>query len=295
MPEPLNPPYPQQRTPEQHDAVRRRSLPVAICAGFFGIAAIALLLNRTVGVNNPPNILAVNLSCCAVLMGVGIILYAKDTSGTRLAAAASLIAILTGLAGTAIYAKQAAIWRTSSSEHELANVGAIASAAQRYATEHAGVYPADLAILLEQKYIAPETLLSPLLATKPLTDDLAALRAKSTPAELLALVDAHSDYTYVGGDLKLPPPPAPAGTQPTGTTLPSAATLPKEIIVAYAKYTIMGTNLAIAFADGTTSFNSREEVESVLLAANKARASLGLPALAEPDTIRNAIDSTTQP
>ncbi len=241
MSEPTNPPYPQQRTPEQHDAVRRRAFPIAVSGAICGVAGLVLLLSRTVGVNHPPNILAVNLSFCALLMGVGILLYAKGTTGTGPAAAAAAIAIFTGLVGPALFAKQSFTWRQESENRELANVAAIATAANRFATEHAGAYPTDLAVLLEQKYITPQTLLSPFAGTAILTEDVAALRAKSKESDVPAAIDAHSDYTYVGGDLNLHLAATTSAATAASMPATAAASVPlaKEIILVYAKFPAM--------------------------------------------------------
>src|SRR5436305_1183549 len=105
-PPPPSPPHQPQRTPEQHAAVRRRSLPVAIVANVLGVVALAMLGSRTVGVHMPPDLFAANISFCAILMGVGILFYAGGTPRLRVARVLCLTAILLGLAGPALFARQ---------------------------------------------------------------------------------------------------------------------------------------------------------------------------------------------
>jgi hypothetical protein len=273
MTEPVNPPYPQQRTPEQHAAVRRRSLPIAAAGLILGVVGIVLLAMKAVGTGHPPNILAVNLSFCALMMGVGILFYARGTPGTGPAAVASLLAILTGLVGPALYARQAVVWRKATDDREIGNVRAIAAAARTYANEHGGAYPPDLATMLEQKFITPQTLLSPYNATAPLTDDVAALRAKFSPEQVYGTVDAHSDYQYLAGDVKVP----------------AGGDVPKAIIVACGKDAIMRVNVSVAFADATASYITMENKEKLLEASNSARATLGLPPMTTPAVVQRIL------
>jgi hypothetical protein len=284
--EPTNPPYPQQRTPEQHDAVRRRALPLAFCGLICGIAGIALLAMRDVGAEHPPNVIAVNLSFCALLMGAGLIFYAKGTPGTGAAVLVAVAALLTGLAGPALYARQTLFWRAGTEGRELENVAAIARAAKAYAAENGGVYPPDLMVLLEQQRITPKTLISPFGATEILKDDVKALRARFKDEDVRSTIDAHSDYIYVGSDLRLPPATQP-GAQAEG--------FPPEIVVAYAKSPVMRSNQAVAFADGRGRFATLEQAQQIWQAGNKARAKLGLPALAHPASVERALRKPGEP
>lgn len=283
--EPTNPPYPQQRTAEQHDAVRRRALPLAVCGLICGIAGIVLLAMRDVGAEHPPNVIAVNLSFCALLMGAGLLFYAKGTPGTGPAVAVAVAALLTGLAGPALYARQTLFWRAGTEGRELENVAAIARAARTYAAENGGIYPPDLMVLLEQQRITPKTLISPFGATEELKDDVSALRAKFKDDDVRSTIDAHSDYIYVGSDLRLP-----AATQPG-----SAGGLPAEMVVAYAKSPVMRSNQAVAFADGRGRFATLEQAQEIWQAGNAARATLGLPPLAHPASVERALRKPGQP
>src|SRR5579862_9466229 len=94
------------RSSEQHAAVRRRALPVAIAAVICGIVGVVLPLTIQITAFTPPNIIAMNLAFCAMLMGVGILFYAKDTPGTRVARVFCLATILLGMVGMFIYTKQ---------------------------------------------------------------------------------------------------------------------------------------------------------------------------------------------
>ena len=234
-----------------------------------GVVGLILLLVCYIDVEQPPNVLAVNLSSCAMLMGVGILFYARGTTPTGPARLACALAMLTGLAGPMVYAHQTLQWRLATEGRELQNVRAIAVAADKYAAAHDGRYPADIGVLLEQKYLTPQTLLSPFAATPTLTDDVAALHAKMKEADVLSAINAHCDYTYVGADLQRP----------------ATGALPPKIIVVYAREPVMRTNLALAFADGSGEFITLDQAESVLKASNAARATLGLPPLQQPDSV----------
>ena len=121
---------PPPRTPEQHAAVRRRSLPVAVVANVVALAALALLLSWKMGVQLPPHAVAAELSCCAVLMGASILFYARPTPGTTLARVLSITATLLGLIGPAVYSRQSIQWRVLRETTDLQYVADIARAAE---------------------------------------------------------------------------------------------------------------------------------------------------------------------
>ena len=179
------------------------------------------------------------------------------------AAVASLLAILTGLVGPALYARQAVVWRKATDDREIGNVRAIAAAARTYANEHGGAYPPDLATMLEQKFITPQTLLPPYNATAPLTDDVAALRAKFSPEQVYGTVDAHSDYQYLAGDVKVP----------------AGGDVPKAIIVGDSTQAVYAGNYYCAAPRPRSWFNAATGYGALGFAPPAA---IGA-ALAEPD------------
>ncbi len=73
-------PYPEAGR-EQQDAVRRRALPIAIAGVICGLGGLGLLLMKRIDEAHPPAVLAVNLSFCAMMMGVGILFYARRDEG----------------------------------------------------------------------------------------------------------------------------------------------------------------------------------------------------------------------
>jgi hypothetical protein len=290
MSEPISPPYPQQRTAEQHEAVRRRALPIAFSAAILGIAGLILQVTSPVGVLQPPNLLAVNLSFCAILMGAGIVLYTRGTPGTAWAVAVSIFAVITGMIGPMVFARQTVEHHRLVEDRELNNVTAIALAARKYADGHEGVYPADLLVMLDEKLLSPADLQSPFVFKKGLHDvlsNLDSLRKTMSRADLLKAVETDSDYLYLGGDLKIPPGP------PTGATAPATAALPGDIIVASSNTTVMRINLALSFADGSSRFITIDDIPQVMESCNAGRARLGLGTLRPPPIIEHAIDEAT--
>src|SRR5580704_15340471 len=115
-----------EKTPEQMEGVRRRALPVAIGGSLCGAAGIGLGLLTQISAFNPPSFLAMNLAFCAILIGVGILVYASGTPGTGGAAVFSLAAILMGLSGTGIYARKAVDFRGDCETQEADNLSEIA-------------------------------------------------------------------------------------------------------------------------------------------------------------------------
>src|SRR4051794_35252506 len=110
------------RTPEQHDAVRRRALPVAIAGLICGVIGAGLPWTVHISAFQPPSVLAMNLAFCAMLMGAGILFYVKGTSGTGISALLSAAAIGLGMAGIAIFTWQGVQSRSLREQRELENV-----------------------------------------------------------------------------------------------------------------------------------------------------------------------------
>jgi hypothetical protein len=263
-------PYPENEA-ERADAVRRRALPVAVCGVICAVAGIVLLLMKTIDDAHPPSILGVNLSFCAIMMGVGILFYARGTTGTKAAARTCVLAMVVGLAGTLVFTKQSFDYRMQAEGQELGNVAAIANAARGYATAHGGTYPADLGVMLEEKLITPETLHSPNAGTA-LAERTTMGPEDKTRGDFLKYVEAHSDYQYFGGNLKLK----------------DGAEEFSKIVVASGYEPIKRTNLVVGFADGRADFVDLEEAENVVKAANAARAKLGFAAMLPPESVTKA-------
>jgi hypothetical protein len=277
-----------KRTAEQREAVRRRALPVGAAGTVLGLAAVGLAARVHVTAFVPPSLLAVNLAFCAMLIGAGILFYARGTPGTRVARALSLAALLLGMIGTLQFTWQAVQSRLAREALELANVRAVARAAAEYAGAHEGIYPSDLLVLLEEGRLEPQTLQSPYGAWHPLFEELAQTRdgatrpaaplAAAPRAELLRSVETASDYLYLGGDLKNVPPDA-AGA----------------ILVAVSANTVLRVSLAAAFADGTSRFLTPDEVPAVIARCNAARKKMGLGDLRPPAILQSALDQVKAP
>ncbi len=262
-----------ERTPEQHAAVRRRALPVGVAGAVLGLASVIMPLTAQVTAFMPPNLLGVNLAFCAMLMGAGILFYAKGTPGTRTAALASVLAIVLGMAGTLAYTWQAVLSRQAREMLELGHVQAVAQAAAACAGTHEGAYPADLLALLEDGQLNPQALQSPFGRRDPLFNDFARARIGVPRRDLLKSIETASDYLYLGGDLKNVP-----------------QNVAGDLLVAVSTNTVMRVNLAVAFADGKGRFITLEEVPRVVAACNVARGKMGLGELRPPAIIQAAMD-----
>jgi hypothetical protein len=232
---------------------------------------------------HPPAILGVNLSFCAMMMGVGILFYARRMRGVRVAMVASVLALLMGIAGSAIFAWQSKHWHMAMEQRELGNVAAIATAARRYAQHNGGVYP-ELPVLMERGGVKADQFHSPFGSEESLKK-----RKELSPGDFATWYAKHSDYLYFGGDLRLAPPPTAATESSTGpATRPGMEELPAEIIVTCSEDAIMRTSLSVGFADGHGAFLDLSEAKAALAASNEARRKLGLPEVRNPDSVRKA-------
>jgi hypothetical protein len=263
----------QMRTPEEHAAIRRRTLPVAAVGAVLGLVGALLPFSVVIDAYTPPNIFAVNLAFCAIMMGAGILLYAKGTSGTTIARGLSAAALILGIAGTLIFAKQSAELRGDKERTETAHVQAVAKAAAAYARKHDGVYPADLVVLLESGELEPQTLKSPFGQRNPIFDHFQDVQKGHSHEEVLKTVENATDYLYLGGDLKNVP-----------------KDLEKDIIVAASQTVILRVSLAVSMVDGSTRFITLDDVPEVRKACNDARHKLGLPDMPDPPAVKEALE-----
>jgi hypothetical protein len=243
--------------------------PLGVCAVVVGVVSVLMLWMQGTGAYHPPAALAGPLAYCAMLMGVGLLFYAKGTSGTGLAKGASAVAIVLGIAGSMMYAKQTVEWRRGTEGRELENVQAIAKAAVAYAVDK-GTYPPGFAEMLGGKYLEPERLLSPFAGAG--TEYLQKNKITVESPEGRAAVAAHADYTYVGGDLKGPVP----------------AEVGKRLIVVYKTEPVMRVHFAAGYADGSGKYLTLEEAQKALEETNGARKELGVGPLERPEAIERA-------
>lgn len=261
---------PSPRTPDQLAAIQRRALPVAIAGFLFGAGALFLLFKTQVDVGRPPNLLAANLSYCAILMGVGILFYAKGAPGTGIARVLCIFAILAGMVGPVIYSKQAVDWHKHMEDREGQNAAAIAKAARMFAADHGGVYPKDFLELVAGGYLKPEQLLSPFGGAG--SEFVAKQKLAHDAPNRGAVIAEHADYTYTGADLRLP----------------IKAELESKIIVVYETDPVKRQYFAIGFADGRSEFLNKEDGQKAMTACNAARKELGLKELSEPESVKRA-------
>jgi hypothetical protein len=293
MQESLEPEPP--RSPEQLEAIRRRSTILAACGGITAIIGLILLLSRTVNFETPPAIVGVYMSFCAIMMAVGILFYVKGTPRNRPAVIASIFGLLIGIAGTGVFVRQTILWHAAVEEREFQNVHTIAQEALKYARSHDGNYPPHLLDLLRTKQITLQTIRTPLgsdlrpihmqLMTMQLNmldnfdriesqSDAALAIAKFQTTALLTLeIDSRADYQYFGAGLKLPS---------------LTKSLPEEIILVTSKNAIKGKQLSIGYVNGEAEFLFREAAETALRQSNDARQSEGFPPIRPPGVIHRA-------
>ena len=265
------------KTPEQIAQIKRLAPPIALAALVLGILGEILLLRTTVDATHPPSVTGVAMTQCAMLMGIGILVWAKGSGVVRTSMWLCLAALLIGTPGMFIYLKGGVDLRIKWEERELANVSTIAKAAEEYARKHEGRFPSTVKGLIIEHYVAHDEAISPFGSDE--IAELLKLRAqgKITQQDYDAWFATHSDYDLFTYDLTLAP--MTTATAPRG-----------HILVAAAHHPVMRTRLAVAFDDGSSRFISLEEAEDVLRANNQARIKLGLPTMAPPDAIQRARD-----
>ncbi len=286
------PPATVERTPEQHDAVRRRSAPIALAGVICGVGALGMLLTRSVNPNVPPNIFAMNLSFCAIMMGIGILFYVRGTPGARAAVIFSVLALITGLVGPMVFAKQSLDWRVAIENRELDNVRGIVSASKAYAATHDGRFPKDINALLDGGFLKPEELHSPFGNGESIDMRERVKKHTMTAEEFATWYARHSDYDYYGSDYTLSM--FGGATTRAATSAPSANVDPSRIVIAASTDVIMSDKLSAGFLDGHAEYVGLEEAEAALTGTNDARAGLGLPALRPPRSIEHARDLERQ-
>jgi hypothetical protein len=267
------------KTPEQIAQIKRLAPPIAIAALVMAVAGIVLLLSVHVDDRRPPSIMGFNLSTCAMLMGIGILLWAKGATAVRWTIWVSLAAVVIAASGTPVFIKGVVDHRKAMEQRELDNAAAIAAAARAYAIDNGGVYPPNFDTLLEQHRVSSNDLHSP-YGSDETADKLRDLaQSKISQADFDHWFAHHSDYQYQGANLRIPTNSSPA-------TAPTA--LPSEILVVTGFHPIMRIRLVVAFVDGTTRLVSLDETEAVVQASNAARRRAGLPEMRPPDAIQRA-------
>ncbi|HVT83259.1 MAG TPA: hypothetical protein VHM90_21650 [Phycisphaerae bacterium] len=261
------------RTEEELAAVRRRALPVAIAGAILGILGILLPLQIHVAPYTPPSLMAMNFAFFAMMIGIGILFYAKGVAGTAFARVLCLVAIFSGIAGSLLYTRQAFDFRQSREGLELANIKALALAARDYAAQHNGQYPPDILTLLDDSSLHPAALQSPFGKRSDLLQHLPDLPRQFPKREdRVKAIDEASDYLYVGADLKSPPEDA-----------------QKDLIVALSANTVLREHAGVAYADGHATFFTRDDAGKVMQEWNAARRKIGMDEARPPALIEAAL------
>jgi len=277
-PPPTSPSRRPARTLEQQDSIRRKSLPIAIGGSLCAILGLTLGAMNQVTAYHPPSFLAMNLSFSAMLIGVGILLYARGTPRTGWAAVFALAAVLIGLSGTGVYARKAVKFRELCENRELDNLTDIAGAARKYASQHGGVYPADLLVMLDEKLITPENLQSPYGMKDLLFNHFEEARAQAkSRTDLLKAVETQADYIYLGDGLK---------------SVPEA--LEGKILVVASANVVLHEGVSVSFANGSSEFSNLDEIGGIRTENDKARQAMGLGPMQLPSSIQKALDAAAE-
>ncbi len=268
-------PYPQNGE-EQQAAVRRRALPIGIAGAICGIGGLTWLLAAPPQTGRPPNMYAVNLSFCAMLMGIGIIFYARHTKRTRAAVVMSVAALLAGVVGTMVFTKQTVNFKVLTEAGENGNILEIERAAESYANIHGGEYPMDLATIIENKLITTDALHSPYEA-----GGFVWPTQLGSHDDIQKMIVDHSDFQYFGKGLKAPAENASEEDRDTFG----------KIIIVAKKYPIARKEISIGYGDQHVAYVGGEDWEKEWDQSNVARRSLGFQEISRP----TAGAETTQP
>jgi hypothetical protein len=230
----------------------------------------------------PPSLLAVNLSFCALFMGVAALYRVRRRTRQTMTRSLALVTVLLGLVGPGLYSWQTLQWRTAVQAHEIDNVQRILSAVQEYVSKHDGQYPPDMLTLTAPRNAGGggggglflNYLSSPYTGRRP-TPSTGADVSKRTVEMMLQErreAVANSDYEYLGAGL----------TEKMFTG--EHALSKKTLALVFAKEARMRAFLTVGFADGSVKLLGPEEVAQTLESNNAARKLAGLPPLAPAGT-----------
>ncbi len=269
-----------EKTPEQIAQVKRLAMPIAVAGLVLGAAGLIMLLRGWVDTTRPPDLLGANLCFFAMMMGVGILAWAKGTPGAKPALLLSLVAVIFGVVGAFGYYKRGFDWRIQMEQRELNNVAAVAKAAMEMATRN-GVFPKDIAAMRAAGLLSPEVLHSPYGSNEVSQYAKDLKQGKITQTQFDGWYRTHSDYEYFGKDLGN----AQASTAPAGT---NPRVLNPWIVIAAARNPVKRMKLAIAFVDGIPIFIDLEKAQGILKLSNDARKKAGLPEMRPPSAVERA-------
>ncbi|MEI8194831.1 MAG: hypothetical protein WCI73_02865 [Phycisphaerae bacterium] len=271
---------------------------LAAAALLLGLLSLLMFQSRT-QIRTPPSLLAVNISFCVILMGITALYRVRRMSRQTLTRLTAAAALLLGLAGPVIYSWQTLQFRQAMQNAETANVSAIVSFCHHYA-EYAegnhGSYPPDLATLVSnggggvliESLVSPYTgqtpdvfgsLPTPATTAPQSSADIPSALPKVTFTEFAAKVRVHSDYEYVGADLRT-------------DLFAKVPELKKNAIVVFSKEARMRAFIAVGFADGRVELLGPEQTIAALKANNESRAQAGLPPLSPPQSVTAATAPT---
>ncbi len=244
-------------------ASRRRPI------NWFSVSAVLCLIGEAVLLSKvkpateaPPPVSVLVLSLLTLFLGAGAIIYRIQEQQNRLFGRWLGVAAMTG--GMLLFGVQSVAVHKAREVAQFRHIADVGRACLKYASGHDGHFPPDLLTLLEAKLISVRDLSDPTNALAPIT---LPANWRHVPRRVqMAAINRNSDYRYVGADL-------------TESQNPAQRKLLGSIIIVFRNTQTMTRGGPLGFADGRVQYFSSRELGPAVLACNKARRALGLPAM----------------
>lgn len=209
-----------------------------------------------------PSLLAVLLGMGALFAGAYAIYRINNSGGRLWGRFGALCMMIIGLGALPAFAYQIARWQKSMEVQEWSNLGAMADACLAYAHRHQGRFPASLAVLVADHRVNPAMLVDPRSGMKPLV--LPAGGKHVNWKKIAQSVQRHSDYQYIGADLREP-------------LTVGGKNVAARIMVLFRYDQDFNSGGPIAFANGQVRWEPRNALVPMVKTSNAMRKKLGLP------------------
>ena len=236
---------------------------------WLSVAAVLCLLGEIVLLSTsarsaaaPPPVGVLALALLTLFFGAGSLVFPPAAKPHWFCGRS--MAVLAMTAGMVLFSVPSIELHKELEQAQFRHMRQLAAACLAYARSHAGRFPPNLAVLLEEGKITATTLDDPTNALAPLK--LPADWRKIRPAQLSALLNKNSDFRYVGADLHW----AGAKTPPR---------LLRRIIIIFTNNQEAYNGGPIGLADGRVVYFTRGKMDRALRRCNEARKKLGLPPL----------------
>ncbi len=231
-------------------------------AGAFAIAEVAAWFLQPKTTTSAPTLFVVLFGMGALFAGAYAIYRINNSGGRLWGRFGALCMMIIGLVALPAFAYQIARWQKSMETQQWANMRTMAGACLAYAASHHGRFPASLAVLVADRRIQPSILVNPRSGMIPLK-----LPSSGRPVnwkKISLAVARHSDYQYIGGDLRQPLKFAGKNLAP-------------QIMIVFRYNQDFNAGGPIAFANGQVRWVPRTALVPMAKTSNAARKKLGLP------------------